>query len=109
MKKIILPISLMLNVLLLTVSCAHKYPSGKPVWQGKIWAGSSNLGGFRRAQSNEEMSCLQPKIDNYVAISYNDLQCLFDQMVQNCVAYKNPNMTCKSDGKVARSFVRNLF
>jgi hypothetical protein len=44
-----------------------------PKWDAKIWAGHSQGGGFRRTQSNESFKCSDPKTDEGVWISYEDL------------------------------------
>lgn len=109
MKKLLLPASLALNIILLTVSCGHKRPdSSMPKWNGALWAGSSEIGGIKRKQSNQELSCLQPAMDNMVCMSYKALECLYSQLILNCSYWKNPTLQCNADGRNAKAFIRSI-
>lgn len=76
------------------MSCACIPKKNQPSWSPEIYAGSSAVGGFVRKQSNEEVSCLSPKIDDMVAMSYQDLTCMYFTYVDNCKAYKDPAPKC---------------
>lgn len=108
MKNIILAGSLSLNVILLTVSCGHRPDSSMPKWNGALWAGNSEIGGLKRTQSNQELSCLQPQMDNMVCMSYKALECLYSQLILNCSYWKDPTLQCNADGRSAKAFIRSI-
>lgn len=88
-------ISLSLNALFLCMlyaSCAT--PIAQPPWEGKIWAGSSEVAGIERRQDQQIISCMSKDFDNYAAISYRDLGCLYEQVILNVEKYKDPGKKC---------------
>lgn len=90
-------LSLILNALFLCIfysSCATPIPH--PLWEGKIWAGSSNVSGIERRQDGQIISCMSKDFDNYAAISYRDLGCLYEQVILNVEKYKDPNKKCSN-------------
>lgn len=66
----------------------------QPNYKPKLYAGDSSQGAVVRAQSHEVYSCQDPEFDNFVALRYEDLQCLYLTYIQNCERYKDPNPTC---------------
>ncbi|MBL0233252.1 MAG: hypothetical protein IPQ08_06265 [Chitinophagaceae bacterium] len=76
------------------MSCGCIPKKNQPHYSPALYAGSSAIGGIVRKQSNEQMSCLSPKFDDYVAMTYQDLSCVYFTFVQNCVAFKDPKPTC---------------
>jgi hypothetical protein len=70
--------------LLLLGSCK----SLPPVWNGKLWAGSSASIAIERAQDNEAISCAAPEFDNYVCMSYEDFKAFYETYVLGCKKWR---------------------
>lgn len=55
-----------------------------PHWEAQFWAGDPNTGSIRRNQANEFIQCTDPKMADYVCLSYQDLQKLYDEVLSKC-------------------------
>ena len=81
-------------VLFFLISCGGGIQDA-PEWKGKIWAGSSKDASIKRMQDNESISTSDPKFDEYAAISYQDLSCIYQTFVYNCMSWKQAQVDCK--------------
>ena len=98
-------LSLSLNLVTLAVilgSCGHT-PDG-PTWNGKIWAGSSDKVGIERSQEKQVIQCGNPEFDRYIAMTYQDLGCIYEQYIQNVKEWKDPSRKCS--GKISEKSVK---
>jgi len=85
----------LLGVIVSLTSCGggEGLPSG---FDGKIWAGDSSDATIKRSQTGEVISTSDSKFDDYAAISYSDLSCLYQVLVYNCLSWKQEHVECKS-------------
>lgn len=72
-------LSVCLGVLFSLSSC--KTP-GMPDWDGKVYQGSSVVEGIVRSQENETIYCNEPKFDEFVCVSLEDLQKLYANILK---------------------------
>lgn len=76
------------------LSTACREIPNRPDYKPVLYAGNSAIGGITRAQSHENISCQDPKMDNYVAMSYDTLACLYMTYINNCSAYIQQKVSC---------------
>jgi hypothetical protein len=82
-----------------------------PTWEGKTWAGASEIGAIERRQDTppSRLLCTEREFDGYVCMSYRSLGCLYDQFVNNCAAFKDPGRKCQPvDAKTVKAALRAL-
>lgn len=70
----------------------------RPNYAPKIWAGDSQTGSVVRAQENQSIPATSREFDNYVALSYRDLACVYKTYVDNCEKFRSPIVDCSGIG-----------
>lgn len=64
-------------------------PSGeRPKWRAKFWAGDGSRESIRRVQDNEEIFCSDPRFDDYICVTYDDLEALEERVLSRCERWK---------------------
>lgn len=78
-------------------SCQTGMP---PAWDGKVWAGSSQIGSIERRQDQEVLSCGHPDFDKYVCMTGRDFKSFVKTYVDGCLAWdkKLPRMSVYEAG-----------
>jgi hypothetical protein len=76
-------------------ACACGKPKNMPEYQPEVWAGDSEVGGIRRKQTSQEMSCLDPRFQEFAAMSYDTLGCIYQTYVLNCERYREKVVECQ--------------
>lgn len=68
-----------------------------PQWDGKIWQASHKTMSVKRTQDTppSEIKAEDPKFSEGVWISYQDLSCLYQQLILNCSSWVNPKPVCE--------------
>lgn len=59
-----------------------------PVWTGKIYA-HDGLGNIVRKQSNEVLSCSDPRAKLLMGMTWDDFQSFYETYVLGCKVWKN--------------------
>lgn len=85
MQKILLTLSLCLNLSLILSGCAA---GNTPKWDRKIWAGDSARSSIRRAQENQEIKASDPAFDSYMAMTYADFRSFYATYVLSCKEWR---------------------
>lgn len=67
-----------LILLVLTQGCKHTIP---PI-DVSFWSGDSAKDGISRSQENKTLQCNDPAFDQYVCLTYTDLQKIFSTMLE---------------------------
>lgn len=62
-------------------------PEGMPEWNGKIWQGWPNYGAIVRKQEGEIIYCDEPRFEDYICVSVDDLAELQKNMLK-CEKWK---------------------
>lgn len=75
----------------LFIGCTKEIPK----WSGTIWAADSSDQSIKRAQDNQKIETKDPRFDDYAAISYQDLGCMYSQLIDNCVQWRSMVPECK--------------
>lgn len=75
------------------VGCAS---AEAPNWEGKIWDGNAKLAGIERRQEGQFIPANDKRFDDYAALSYSDLSCLYQTFVLNCKEWIDMTPQCKS-------------
>lgn len=60
----------------------------------KTWAGSSANQAIRRSQDKAQILCSDPRFDGYVAMTYEDFDCIVDTFVHACTAWQPALSNC---------------
>ena len=76
------------------IGCKKADPINLPTFKPRLYAGSSSDAAIVRKQSNEVISCESPEINEYVAMKYTDLSCIYETYVFNCERYKTATPKC---------------
>ena len=68
-----------------------------PQWDGKLWQADHLTMSVKRTQDipPSEIKAEDPKFSKGVWISYEDLSCLYQQLINNCSAWKDPKPVCE--------------
>jgi hypothetical protein len=68
-----------------------------PRWDGKFWAGDHEYQRVVRNQENPPafIETNDPRFSKGVWLTYQDLSCLYQQLVLNCEKWKEQNPECK--------------
>lgn len=92
--RLILTLSLSLNLVLLAVACTT---GTLPHWDGEFWAGDATAQSVRRSQDNppREIKASDPEFSKGVWMSYQSLSCLYQQLILNCAKWVEANPICK--------------
>lgn len=53
-----------------------------PPIDASFWAGDSAKNGISRSQENRTLECKDPSFDNYTCLSYQDIQKIYDTMLE---------------------------
>lgn len=62
--------------------------SGKvPVWNGKIYAGSSGVDGVERRQDAEIIKCASAEFDHMMCMTYADFEKFYETYVLGCKSW----------------------
>jgi hypothetical protein len=75
-------------LLILTQGCS----SNIPAIDVTLWAGNSTQESISRSQSNQNLLCKDPDFDNYVCMTYSDLQKVYETMLK-CKQWNVNTMT----------------
>lgn len=60
-------------------------PSGeRPRWKAQFWAGFSEHEKIFRAQGDEEVECKDKRFDDFVCVTYDDLEKLEAEVLSRC-------------------------
>ncbi len=65
-----------------TSSCGER-----PEWTAKFWAGDFIEEGITRSQNNQTIQCRDPMFDDYVCMSYEDLNKLELEVLSRCTGW----------------------
>lgn len=87
-----------LIVCLAGMGCSHPIPK----IDIQTWAGDSQKDGISRAQDNQTIECKDPRMDNYVCLSYADLQKIYETFFQ-CKQWNGALMSHAEERKFYRS------
>lgn len=81
-------------------------PQNMPQWDGKFWQADHETMSVKRTQDTppSEIKAEDPKFSEGVWLSYHDLGCLYQQLVLNCKAWKDPAPKCEP---VENSIIRH--
>ena len=60
----------------------------RPEWNAKFWAGDSQYGSIRRAQDHEIIECMDPRFDDYVCMTYDDIMKLEKEVLNRCESWR---------------------
>ena len=71
-----------MGLFLMGMNSCQKNP--RPDWEAKFWSGDSKTASILRAQNDGVIACSAPAFDNYVCISYEDLQKLESDVLSKC-------------------------
>ena len=86
----------------LLISCTKEMPK----WDGKFWAASYEGQSLVRSQVPENISFNDTRINDYVCMSYKDLECLYMQLIDNCVQWRTLNPSCPTtSGEQAKALM----
>jgi len=90
-------------------ACSEKPVKNQPSYKPKLYAGDSDRYGITRKQSGEFISSADPRFDDYVAMRYSALACVYETYVQNCREYKKQVVKCSDvDPDEIKEFVQGL-
>jgi hypothetical protein len=76
---------------ILTLSGCH---TGIPKIDAEFWAGDSKSKGISRKQEGQTIPCDDPVIDDYVCLSYEDLQKIYHTLLQ-CKQWSGTTMSTR--------------
>lgn len=74
--------------------CKTKEAPNMPNYKPRLYAGSAENEAIIRAQSDEIIRCNSPEFNEYVAMKYSTLSCLYESYVFNATAFKTANPEC---------------
>lgn len=82
--------------LIVLISCCSANKD-QPEWDGKFWAADHKTMSVKRNQDKppSEIKAEDPKFSEGVWVSYQDLACLYMQLINNCESWKNPKPVCE--------------
>lgn len=104
------PLSML--VLFLFSGCAN-LPENMPDYKPRLYAGDSANVGISRKQSGELIRANDPKFDEFVAMRYENLSCLYETYIQNCERFKQQSVQCTpittDQKKAIKKFVKSSF
>ncbi len=104
--RLLLTISLSLNCLVLMGMGCNRTALERPVWNGRTWAGNHENQTIERKQDDLVMKTSDPRFSGGVWMSYESLECLFIQFINNVEAWKDPKKECvNSNPDAVRKFL----
>jgi len=62
--------------------------SDRPDWNAKFWAGDSARSSIIREQDEDEIMCSAPAFENFVCLTYEDLELLEIEVLSKCEKWK---------------------
>lgn len=65
-----------------------------PAIDVEFWAGDASQAGVTRRQEDHTLACADPEFDQYVCLTYKDIQKIFDTLLQ-CEEWPSPGELAK--------------
>lgn len=90
---ILLALVLYLCVFILS-ACQQPTAPNMPSFKPKLWAADSHQAAIVRSQDKELIPANDVRFDDYVALTYSDLSCVYQSYVENCTQFKDPRPKC---------------
>lgn len=76
-------------VLLLMANKSCDPASERPRWRAQFYAGFAERSSIFRAQDNSEIECRDKKFDDFVCVTYGDLEKLEEEVLSKCERWRN--------------------
>ena len=93
-QRLALVLSLALNAVLFAPACGPRSYLKMPRWDGEFLAGDHQNERVV-GETGKAVSCKDPEFSDGVWLSYQDVGCLYQQLIQNCRAWKQQQPKCE--------------